>query len=116
MHERSIASHRAADHIRESLEQFVDAAREWAIDGPAIAAAAALDVQGWPFAYQGRNYMAAFSSSDRPHVILPEKWVEDIATVQIDAIARPMLDTLWQAFDLAACGYYDAQGNWTPPK
>ena len=38
--------------------------------------------------------------------------IEDLSTVQLDAVAKPMLDTLWQAFDLEACGFYDHLGNW----
>ena len=110
--QKSIASSRVADHIREYLDKFLAAAKAWGIDGPAIAAAALLDVHGWPFAYDSRGYMSAFNSADRPHLILPEVWIDDIFTAQIDSIARPILDTLWQAFDLERCGFYDAQGNW----
>jgi hypothetical protein len=93
-------------------DKFLNAAKSWGIGGPAIAAAALLDVHGWPFAYESRDHSSAFNSTDRPHLILPEEWIEDLATAQLDAIARPMLDTLWQAFDLAACGFYDIHGNW----
>jgi len=110
--ERHIASGRVADHVHEYLNKFLNAAKTWGIGGPAIAAAALLDVHGWPFAYQDTSYMSAFNSADRPHLILPEVWIEDITTAELDAIAKPILDTLWQAFDLEACGFFDAQGNW----
>jgi hypothetical protein len=112
---KNIASGRVGDHIHEYLDKFLAVAKAWGIGGPAVAAAALLDVHGWPFAYQARGYMSAFNSADRPHLILPEVWIEDLSTAQLDAIARPILDTLWQAFDLEACGFYDAQGNWRTP-
>ena len=80
--------------------------------GPAIAAVALLDVHAWPFAHDARGYSSAFNSADRPHLILPEVWVDDLSTAKLAAIARPMLDASWQAFDLEACGLYDAQSNW----
>jgi hypothetical protein len=109
---KTIAGGRVADQIRGYLEKFIEASKSWGIGGPAIAAAALLDVHEWPFAYQSREYVSAFNSADRPHLILPEVWIEDLSTVQLDAVAKPMLDTLWQAFDLEACGFYDHLGNW----
>jgi hypothetical protein len=111
---RGIPSLVVAGHIRESLDKFLTAAGSWGISGPAVAAAALLDVNGWQFGYQSTGYLSAFNSADRPHLILPEVWIDDLATAQLDLIARPMLDTLWQAFDLEACGFYDASGNWRP--
>jgi hypothetical protein len=108
----AIPSGVASGHIRESLEKFLIAAKSWGISGPAIAAAAVLDVHGWQFAYQSRGYFSAANSADRPHLVLPEVWIEDLSTAQLDAIVRPIVDTLWQAFDLEDCPFYDARGSW----
>ena len=46
-------------------------------------------------------------------MVLPEVWVEQLgAVLNPDEIVRPLLDTLWQAFDMEGCMFYDAQGNW----
>jgi hypothetical protein len=82
------------------------------ISGPAIAAVALLDVHGWPFVYDSRDYATAFSSADRPNLILPEVWIEDLSSAQLDASVRPLLDALWQAFNIATCGFYDGNGVW----
>jgi len=108
----AIPSGVASGHIRESLDKFLTASKSWGIAGPAVAAASLFDVHGWQFAYQSTGHFSAFNSADRPHLILPEVWIEEVSTAQFDAIARPMLDTLWQAFDLEACAFYDTQGNW----
>jgi len=112
MHGKAINSHRVADHVRESIQQSLGATKSWGISGPAIAAVALLGVHGWPFVYDSRDYATAFSSADRPNLILPEVWIEDLSTAQLDAIARPVLDTLWQAFNIATCGFYDGNGVW----
>ena len=109
---RSISSHRVADHVRESIRKSLEAMKSWGVTGPAIAAVALMDLHGWPFAYDSMGHTVDFNSADRPNLILPEVWIEDLSNAQLDAIARPILDTLWQAFNLAGCGFYDKQGNW----
>lgn len=55
------------------------------------------------------------AGSDRDDLQLPEVWVdsvEDIANVS-DGVARPVLDLLWQCFDIESCPYFDATGSWT---
>lgn len=99
--------------IRDALIKFLAAAARFSIGGPSIAAAALLDVGDFRFAYQPRNYFTRRNPTDRPNLVLPEVWVEQLGAVQNpDEVVRPLLDTLWQAFDLDGCMFYDAQGNW----
>jgi hypothetical protein len=103
----------ASNLIRDSLTKFLSAANSWGIDDPAIAAVALLDVGGWRFWYQPRGYFTQRNPADRPNLVLPEVWIERVSAVQNpDEIARPLLDTLWQAFDLEGCMFYDKHGNW----
>lgn len=112
IHGKTISSHRVADHVRESIDQSLIAAKSWGIGGPAIAAVTLLDVHEWPFVYDSKDYATAFSSADRPNLVLPETWIEDLSTAHLDAIVRPILDTLWQAFNISGCGFYDGKGVW----
>ena len=99
--------------IRDGLMKFFEAGARLNIGGPAIATAALLGVGDWRFWYQPRNYFTRRNPADRPNMVLPEAWVEQLGAIpNPDAIIRPMLDTLWQAFDMEGCMFYDAQGNW----
>lgn len=60
-----------------------------------------------------QGYFTQRNPADRPNLVLPEVWIERLSAVQNpDEIARPLLDTLWQAFDLECWMFYDKQGNW----
>jgi hypothetical protein len=60
-----------------------------------------------------QGYFAQRNPADRPNLVLPEVWIERLSAVQNpDEIARPLLDTLWQGFDLECWMFYDKQGNW----
>jgi hypothetical protein len=99
--------------IRDSIQKFITAAVQWNILGPAIVAVSLLNVGEYSFAFQGRYQVTQQRAADRMNMILPEIWVEQLGSVQgVDSIARPLLDTLWQAFDLEGCGFYDANGTW----
>jgi hypothetical protein len=99
--------------VRTALATFLAATQRWNIAGPAVAATALLDTAGFRFAYQYRGGVTRNAVSDRSNLILPEVWIEQLAgAVDPDAFARPLLDTLWQAFGLERCTFYDADGNW----
>lgn len=99
--------------IRDALLKFFAAAARWNISGPAIAAAALVDVGGHRFWHQPPGGFTRREPSDRPNVILPEVWVEQVGAVdKPDDIIRPLLDTLWQAFRFEGCTFYDPQGTW----
>jgi len=86
------------------------------VSGPAIVAGAFLHVKGYQFAISNRYYRWEQSTADRPHLLLPETWVDELRDFgSVDDIARPMLDVLWQAFGIERCLEYDeATGNWAP--
>ena len=51
--------------------------------------------------------------ADRPNLILPDVLIEQLAAVtDPDEIARPLLDTLWQAFGGDRCMLYTPEGRW----
>jgi len=99
--------------VRTALATFLAAAQRWNIAGPAVAAIALLDTAGFRFAYQFRSGATRTAVSDRANLILPEVWVEQLESADDpDVFARPLLDTLWQAFGLERCLFYDQNGRW----
>ena len=51
--------------------------------------------------------------ANRANLIVPETWIESLeAFGNVQAIAPPILDTLWQSFDEPRCREYDSNGNW----
>ena len=100
-----------SDLIRDSLIKFFEATKRWNIAGPAIAAAALLNIDGFLFVPPGRYTRKA--KSDRPNLVLPEVWIDQLAAINDpDEFARPLLDMLWQAFGIERCMYYNAEGQW----
>jgi hypothetical protein len=111
--QETIPSGVASGLLRDALTKFLAAAGRWNIAGPAIAAAALLDIGKFQFWYQPRGYFTQRNASDRSNIILPEVWIEELSAVENpDTIARPLLDTLWQSFDMERCAFYDAHDNW----
>ena len=53
--------------------------------------------------------------ADQEHLVLPEHVVESLASdVDVDTIARPLLDAFWQCFGEVRCELYDTAGEWAP--
>jgi hypothetical protein len=109
----NIPSGVVAGFVRQALEKFCQAAADWGIGGPAIASVALLDVGGWRLAYDPKHWLTQRNPSDRPNLILPEYWIEQVGSVHnIDEVAQPMLDTLFQCFDMERCPFYSQAGAW----
>jgi schlafen family protein len=110
----AIASGVVSGFVRAALLKFFAAAARWNVSGPAIAATALLDLHGWHFRHFPQSGWIVRQLADRPNLMIPEVWVDQVGAVENpDAtVIRPLLDTLWQAFGLERCMFYDAQGNW----
>jgi hypothetical protein len=51
--------------------------------------------------------------ADRPDMVVPESWIEDIESVtDVDVLVRPLLDVLYQSFDVERCFENDERGQW----
>jgi hypothetical protein len=50
-------------------------------------------------------------------LLLPEVIIEDYGSPEDYArVLRPIFDALWNVAGFARCTYYDADGNWRPPR
>ena len=100
---------------RKSVETFIRAANEWGFAGPAVLGFALLHVDGYELGIDGVFRQFSQAIPDRNHLILPEVWLDNLDTADLDSVVRPMLDMLWQAFNVEQCLYYDANtGEYKP--
>lgn len=114
-HNRAIPSTTVTAYYREATTMFLAAAKRFGYSGPAVFRCALLQIDGYELAVGGRYSQVRKAYADRPDLLLPDVWIEDIAAdVDIDAILRPMMDILWQAFNVERCLEYGQDGTWAP--
>lgn len=98
--------------IRDAVDKFLAISRNLGFAGPAIAGAALLTTCDYDFALPPEHFDHG-ARADRDDIVLPEVWIDAIESApNIDSVVRPMLDVLWQAFDVERCYHYDTSGNW----
>jgi hypothetical protein len=100
--------------IRDAIGRGISCLKKQGAAGPAIIAGAFLNVRGLEFALDQRIFRLGDQAiADRTDLLLPETWLDDLAAfADVDTVARPMLDVLWQAFDVERCYEYDEEGRW----
>ena len=98
-----------------SVGIFMEAAKRWGYAGPAVLSIAVLHVEGYELAVGDSFWRLSQAVSDRPHLILPEAWIENIESADVDETVRPLMDMLWQAFGMERCLDFDAiTGAYSP--
>jgi hypothetical protein len=98
-----------------SATKFIAAAKSWGFGGPALLGVAILNVQGYELGIGNVFHPFSRATADRPHLIPPEVWIDNLDTVNVDDALRPSLDVLWQAFGLERCLDFDAEtGAFSP--
>ena len=113
---RWIASAVFACAVRACFASLLAAARKNGFNGSAVASVSLGGVKDFVM-YMGQFFNTRDNyKSDRNDLILPEIWIENIETIDIDAVAKPLLDVAWQAFGIETCSYYDDTGNWCPER
>ena len=111
--ERLIPAITVSSFIRDGLAKFLTACVQHDIGGPAIAGVGFLNVSGYQFAVDQRGFNWERATADRANLVLPEQWIETVGVQpDVDTVARPILDVLWQCFGIERCNYYDADGRW----
>lgn len=93
---------------RNSVDMFMRAAKGWEFAGPAVVSFALLHVEGYELGIGETFRRFSKAMPDRQHLVLPEIWLENLGTADLDGIVRPMMDTLWQALDVERCLDFDA--------
>lgn len=102
-------------NLRNSIIKNINFLKNSNIAGPVIVGVSMLNVKGFTFAVGGNFSLFNNAIPDRNTLILPEVWMESLETLDdIDDVIKPMMDLLWQSFDLTRCYEYTAQGVWNP--
>lgn len=86
---------------------FLDAAKGWGFAGPAMLGVALLNVEGYELGIGDVFHRFSKVTADRPHLVPPAIWINDIDRMSLDDAIRPSLDMLWQAFGLSRCLDFD---------
>ena len=105
---------------RDAVVKFLAASNALSFTGPGVLRCAMVNVAGFKFGVGLINNMWGrnVADSDRDSLVLPDTWVDAIegfeTAEQADTLVRPMMDVLWQAFDLERCLEYSLSGNGAP--
>lgn len=99
-----------AGEFRAALMAQLPVLTSLGISGPIAVAVTWLSVGEYEFPTTEIHSTRA----DRDDLEVPEIWVDSIETAvgDVDTVARPLLDTLWQCFDVYRCPLYDDRGKW----
>ena len=112
-----IPSTSATSFYRDAILSFIALAKRFSIAGPVIVGCSLLHVGTYELAVG--NYYNSFNRAfaDRAHLILPEAWLSDAGEASnADSSIKPLMDILWQAFNVERCLEYTESGEWAPPK
>jgi hypothetical protein len=106
-----------------SLKCRIENLKSLSFSGPALFGLGILNVKGYKLHIEIDTlhdlYHRSSKTADRQHLVPSDVWIEDIETVDddglIDNVIRPLLDTLWQAFGVERCPYFDdVTGKFAP--
>jgi hypothetical protein len=87
---------------------LIKQAADWDFTGPAVLSIAVLNVEECKLRVGKEIFnMDSHAIVDRPHLIIPPVWLENIEPTKIDLVLRPILDNLWQAFGEERCLDFD---------
>lgn len=102
-------------YIREAFQKLIAAAKNQGATGPAVFAVSLHRVGGFTWMVSDAYNMQHAAVADRPELHLPDVLLENVEDVpDCDVVLRPLLDVLWQCFDVERCREYNASGKWTP--
>jgi hypothetical protein len=83
--------------------------------GPALLSIALLSAKGYELGIGDVFHPFGRSAADRQSLVVPPGWIENLETADLSETLRPMLDSIWQAFDAARCLDFDEQtGKYKP--
>ncbi len=99
---------------RQAIETSLHHFRRSGVVGPAVFSASLLNVGDYEFGVGSQIFHFDALTADRPSMVLPEHWTDNVETADVDAVARPILDILWQAFSVERCLEYAQDGTWRP--
>ena len=93
--------------FRERSSTILSLAKDFGLSGPAVVSFSMLHVGEYELQTDAFHRRRGFARPDRPHLIAPEVWIDNLESAKVDDFARPLLDTLWQGFGMERCMDYD---------
>lgn len=108
-----IASTNLAAWFRNALPLASHASRLTGVAGPAIVSLGLVGAKGYSMALpQSYMWHGRAAAADRGRMVVPEGWVDDVTSLPpVDDIVRPLLDVLWQGFQIERCLTYRDDGS-----
>lgn len=111
--EKIIPSTTLGKVLRATIHQIPLQLCRLGLQGPCTIGLSLLGIEGYTLSVDQRYYNAQHKNAERDELILPESLIDELSTViDADAVARPILDILWQCFDIERSLDYDEKGNW----
>ena len=93
--------------FRERSATILSLAKDFGLSGPAVISFSMLHVEEYELTIDAFFPRRGFAKPDRPHLVAPEIWIDNLESTEVDDFARPLLDTLWQGFGMERCMDYE---------
>ena len=103
-------------YFREVLKQNLALLKAEGLTGPAVIGLALTGIDDHMFYVDTRRLGMRRTLADRDVLLIPELWIENLDSVDLDDVVRPLLDILWQSFGIERCFDYAQDGTWQPPR
>jgi Putative DNA-binding domain len=101
--------------VRNGLDTYAKAVPRLGVQGAVVVSLSLTSTENTVLALNDRTVTRLPILENR--LDLPEVIVEDIAgELNLDAIARPILDVLYQCYGQPRCNLFDNDGKWCPPQ
>ncbi|WP_157255899.1 hypothetical protein [Pelomonas sp. Root1217] len=111
---RAVGGLYVTDDVRNAIRVGLQAARSVGAAGGTLVSASVSGVDGLLFSLGTITDLTASYRADRDQLALNEQWIENTGEVNLDTVARPILDVLWQSFGLESCLCYNDVGQFDP--
>lgn len=101
--------------FRERSSMILSLAKDFGLSGPAVISFSMLHVEGCELTIDPFFPRRGHAKPDRPHLVAPDIWIDNLESARVDDFAQPLLDTLWQGFGMERCFDYEtATGEYKP--
>ncbi len=111
---RIIPALEVTQFYRSAVLKILGALRRRGISGPAILQTALLKSDGYELQTANSYSRRHRPFADRTDLILPDIWIDSLESeMDVDLLVRPLMDILWQSFNIERCAAYAKDGRWT---
>ena len=105
--ENVINGKQVAEYFQKTISIFAEKLRQYEVTGPAILQTALLRADGYKLITKNYMHMQDTATADRPDLVLPDLWIENLAKWEVEPSIRQVVDLIWQSFGLERCDALD---------